>query len=67
MSQRKRAKKNFISLPTNFEHRVHTVVDSREGKLVGLPRQWAGLVRVELEEEGRKNERKEVEGIGRLS
>ncbi|XP_071040275.1 serine/threonine-protein kinase PAK mbt isoform X2 [Parasteatoda tepidariorum] len=40
----KKKKKPIISLPTNFEHRVHTGYDRKEGKFVGLPPQWASLI-----------------------
>ncbi|XP_056644537.1 serine/threonine-protein kinase PAK mbt [Diorhabda sublineata] len=40
----KKKKKPQISQPTNFEHRVHTGFDKREGKYVGLPLQWASIV-----------------------
>lgn len=40
----KKKKKPLISPPSNFEHRVHTGFDKREGKFVGLPLQWASLV-----------------------
>ncbi|XP_067121987.1 serine/threonine-protein kinase PAK mbt [Centruroides vittatus] len=40
----KKKKKPIISAPTNFEHRVHTGFDRREGKFVGLPPQWASLI-----------------------
>lgn len=40
----KKKKKPQISHPTNFEHRVHTGFDKREGKYVGLPLQWASIV-----------------------
>lgn len=40
----KKKKKPQISPPTNFEHRVHTGYDKREGKYVGLPLQWASIV-----------------------
>jgi len=40
----KKKKKPQISDPTNFEHRVHTGFDKREGKYVGLPLQWASIV-----------------------
>ncbi|XP_039300436.1 serine/threonine-protein kinase PAK mbt, partial [Nilaparvata lugens] len=40
----KKKKKPQISPPTNFEHRVHTGFDKREGKYVGLPLQWASIV-----------------------
>ncbi|XP_013172749.1 PREDICTED: serine/threonine-protein kinase PAK mbt [Papilio xuthus] len=40
----KKKKKPLISPPSNFEHRVHTGFDKREGKYVGLPLQWASLV-----------------------
>lgn len=31
-------------MPGNFEHRVHTGYDKREGKFTGLPLQWASIV-----------------------
>lgn len=40
----KKKKKPQISPPSNFEHRVHTGFDKREGKYVGLPLQWASIV-----------------------
>lgn len=40
----KKKKKPDISLPKNFEHRVHTGFDKRENRYVGLPPQWAGIV-----------------------
>ena len=41
----KKKKKPTISMPMNFEHRVHTGFDRREGKFVGLPPQWASLIK----------------------
>ncbi|KAF7487728.1 Serine/threonine-protein kinase PAK mbt [Sarcoptes scabiei] len=40
----KKKKKPLISAPTNFEHRVHTGFDRKEGKFVGLPPQWLSLI-----------------------
>lgn len=40
----KKKKKVLISQPTNFEHRVHTGYDKKEGKFIGLPPQWASIV-----------------------
>lgn len=40
-------KRPIISMPSNFEHRVHTGFDRREGKFVGLPPQWASLIKPE--------------------
>lgn len=40
----KKKKRPQISPPTNFEHRVHTGFDKREGRYVGLPLQWASIV-----------------------
>jgi len=40
----KKKKKPQISLPTNFEHRVHTGFDKKEGRYIGLPLQWSSLV-----------------------
>ncbi|XP_076359294.1 serine/threonine-protein kinase PAK 4-like [Tachypleus tridentatus] len=39
-----RKKKPVISNPTNFQHRVHAGFDQGEGKFVGLPLQWTGLI-----------------------
>lgn len=33
-----------ISLPTNFEHRVHTGYDARQGEFTDLPKQWTGVI-----------------------
>ena len=33
-----------ISEPSNFEHRVHTGYDCREGKFTGLPLQWQSII-----------------------
>jgi len=40
----KKKKKVQISQPTNFEHRVHTGYDKKEGRFIGLPPQWASVV-----------------------
>jgi hypothetical protein len=40
----KKKKKPQISPPTNFEHRVHTGFNKREGRYVSLPLQWASIV-----------------------
>ncbi|XP_044020905.1 serine/threonine-protein kinase PAK mbt isoform X2 [Aphidius gifuensis] len=40
----KKKKKPQISTPMNFEHRVHTGFDKREGKFFGLPLQWGSIV-----------------------
>lgn len=39
-----KTKKPLISLPFNFEHRVHAGYDTTAKKLVGLPKQWTYLV-----------------------
>lgn len=44
----KKKKKPVISPPTNFEHRVHTGFDKREGKFIGLPLQWTGIVGTQI-------------------
>lgn len=41
---KKGKKKPEISTPSNFEHRVHTGFDKDQGKYVGLPPQWAGII-----------------------
>ena len=40
----KKKKKVLIGQPTNFEHRVHTGYDKKEGRFIGLPPQWASVV-----------------------
>lgn len=40
----KKKKKPQISLPSNFEYRVHTAFDKREGRYIGLPPQWVSIV-----------------------
>lgn len=47
----KKKKRPTISAPSNFEHRVHTGFDRREGKFVGLPPQWASLIKGEQKAE----------------
>lgn len=37
----KKKKIQQISLASNFEHRVHTGFDKKEGRYIGLPLQWA--------------------------
>ncbi|KRZ75346.1 Serine/threonine-protein kinase PAK mbt [Trichinella papuae] len=41
---RSRKKRLEISVPTNFEHRVHTGIDPQSGTFVGLPLQWRSLI-----------------------
>lgn len=43
----KKKKKPEISGPSNFEHRVHTGFDHNQGRFVGLPSQWQGIVSTE--------------------
>lgn len=33
-----------ISLPSNFQHRTHVIIDPKTGKYVGLPPQWASIM-----------------------
>jgi len=40
----KKKVKVHISNPTNFEHRVHTGFNQREGRFVGLPVQWQSVI-----------------------
>jgi len=40
----KKRSKPAISVPSNFEHRVHTGYDPVRGAFVGLPTQWASVV-----------------------
>ncbi|CDW54059.1 serine:threonine protein kinase PAK 4 [Trichuris trichiura] len=41
---RTKKKRPEISVPTNFEHRVHTGIDPQSGSFVGLPLQWRSLI-----------------------
>ena len=49
----RKKKRPVISMPTNFEHRVHTGFDRREGRYVGLPPQWASIIQVAPEDTNR--------------
>ena len=49
----RKKKRPVISMPTNFEHRVHTGFDRREGRYVGLPPQWASIIQVAPEDTSR--------------
>ncbi|XP_072720569.1 serine/threonine-protein kinase PAK 6 isoform X1 [Ciconia boyciana] len=44
MFRKKKKKRPEISAPQNFEHRVHTSFDPKEGKFVGLPPQWQNIL-----------------------
>lgn len=37
-------KKPLISLPENFEHRLHIGFNEKDGTFVGLPLQWTSIV-----------------------
>lgn len=37
-----------ISMPTNFEHRVHVVLDRESGRYIGLPPQWASIINTKV-------------------
>ncbi|XP_029454372.1 serine/threonine-protein kinase PAK 6 [Rhinatrema bivittatum] len=41
--KKKKKKRPEISAPQNFQHRVHTSFDKKEGKFVGLPPQWQNI------------------------
>ncbi|XP_029642839.1 serine/threonine-protein kinase PAK 5 isoform X1 [Octopus sinensis] len=41
---KKKSKKPEISNPLNFEHRVHTGFDQEQGRYIGLPSQWQGII-----------------------
>nr|XP_033808223.1 serine/threonine-protein kinase PAK 6 [Geotrypetes seraphini]XP_033808224.1 serine/threonine-protein kinase PAK 6 [Geotrypetes seraphini]XP_033808225.1 serine/threonine-protein kinase PAK 6 [Geotrypetes seraphini]XP_033808226.1 serine/threonine-protein kinase PAK 6 [Geotrypetes seraphini] len=43
MFRKKKKKRPEISAPQNFQHRVHTSYDKKEGKFVGLPPQWQNI------------------------
>lgn len=40
----KKKRRPSISLPSNFEHRVHTGFNKHEGRFYGLPPQWSSIV-----------------------
>ena len=42
--RKKKKKRPEISAPQNFQHRVHTSFDPKEGKFVGLPPQWQNIL-----------------------
>ncbi|XP_068109538.1 serine/threonine-protein kinase PAK 6 isoform X2 [Hyperolius riggenbachi] len=44
MFRKKKKKRPEISPPLNFQHRVHTSFDAKEGKFVGLPPQWQNVL-----------------------
>ncbi|MBN3277672.1 PAK6 kinase, partial [Polyodon spathula] len=44
MFRKKKKKRPEISAPVNFEHRVHTSFDPKQGRFVGLPPQWQSLI-----------------------
>ncbi|KAM7403942.1 hypothetical protein PAMA_004384 [Pampus argenteus] len=44
MFRKKKKKRPEISVPKNFEHRVHTSFDAQRGCFVGLPTQWQSLI-----------------------
>ncbi|XP_064623130.1 serine/threonine-protein kinase PAK mbt-like isoform X3 [Lineus longissimus] len=41
----KKKKRPTISAPSNFEHRVHTGYDNQHKEYVGLPPQWASIIK----------------------
>ena len=42
--KKKNKNKIEISVPSNFEHRIHTGFDPVQNGFVGLPYQWASVV-----------------------
>ncbi|KAM9294253.1 serine/threonine-protein kinase PAK 6 [Gastrophryne carolinensis] len=44
MFRKKKKKRPEISAPLNFQHRVHTSFDAKEGKFIGLPLQWQNVL-----------------------
>ncbi|XP_078515907.1 serine/threonine-protein kinase PAK 6 isoform X1 [Lissotriton helveticus] len=44
MFRKKKKKRPEISAPLNFQHRVHTSFDQKEGKFLGLPPQWQSVL-----------------------
>lgn len=47
-ARRKPRRQDSISLPTNFEHRVHVILDEDTGKYIGLPPQWASIMNTKM-------------------
>ncbi|KAG8560468.1 hypothetical protein GDO81_014995 [Engystomops pustulosus] len=44
MFRKKKKKRPEISAPLNFQHRVHTSFDAKEGRFIGLPQQWQNVL-----------------------
>ncbi|XP_040267416.1 serine/threonine-protein kinase PAK 6-like [Bufo bufo] len=44
MFRKKKKKRPEISAPLNFQHRVHTSFDAKEGRFIGLPPQWQNVL-----------------------
>ncbi|XP_069493621.1 serine/threonine-protein kinase PAK 6 [Ambystoma mexicanum] len=44
MFRKKKKKRPEISAPLNFQHRVHTSFDQKEGRFLGLPPQWQSVL-----------------------
>ncbi|MBN3310565.1 serine/threonine-protein kinase PAK 6 [Amia ocellicauda] len=44
MFRKKKKKRPEISAPLNFEHRVHTSFDPKQGRFIGLPSQWQSVI-----------------------
>ncbi|XP_074643970.1 serine/threonine-protein kinase PAK mbt-like [Tubulanus polymorphus] len=42
---KKKKQRPEISVPSNYQHRVHIGYDAREGKYVGVPPQWASVIK----------------------
>jgi hypothetical protein len=43
-----------ISLPSNFEHRAHVIIDQESGKYIGLPPQWVSLMNNKIRQTPRR-------------
>ncbi|XP_036406428.1 serine/threonine-protein kinase PAK 6-like isoform X2 [Megalops cyprinoides] len=42
--KKRKRKRPEISAPRDFQHRVHTSFDAGQGRFVGLPTQWQGII-----------------------
>lgn len=53
--RRKTHRQDTISLPTDFEHRIHVILDEETGKYIGLPQQWASIMNTKLSHFARRS------------
>ncbi|XP_032228182.1 uncharacterized protein LOC5504030 [Nematostella vectensis] len=57
IARRERGKSRMhgkISTPTNFQHRVHVIVDKDTGQFIGLPPQWIAIMNTKTRQPARR-------------